>query len=705
MSGQYLRRLCSIAALFVAVILIYTVMLVRLQIAGQDYYTMSSAVKLTTRTVAVKAQRGEIFDRSGVPLVKNQYTYDLRLDGGSIGKTNAEKNETLLSLRELCGDAMLSPASPFLATVEDGDIFFTYNDAYFESSVYGARFDKLLRELSKTTLYPTGRSRDEISATNAAFLFFLRYGVCEDDYETMLYGTNDALFLLTFRIDMETHNFSAAEPYTVATNVDLPLLSRVREVLTRGTAVVMNASRVYCYPGIASHILGRVGKIQASKVEYYTELGYPLDATVGVDGVEAAFESYLRGVDGEMTITEDAYGNIVDQVLTKAPVAGSDVWLTLDIGYQITAEEALEDDIEYIVNKAVTSDDYKKGERLIGEDADAGALTMLDVKTGEVLAMASYPTFNLATFNEDFAELNSDPTSPMLNRALFGRYPPGSVFKVGIATAALMEGVISPSTLLECEGAYSYYSESGFTPNCWIHSAQYRYRNHGKLNVTKAIQESCNCFFFEVGRLLGIGQMNRYCTVYGFGQKTGIELGESTGVLAGPDYREQTGGESWSPGETCTAAIGQSDNLVTPLQMSVYLSTIIGSGKRLKATLLHEVHAFDGTVIYANEPTVMDEIDISSSVRTLVLNAMKDVTDYGSAARVFKGYPVAVGGKTGTAQRLETESAYATFTAFAPFDDPEVVVSCIIERGAAGTDAGFAVRDMFDDYFNLEGQE
>lgn len=705
MSNQYLRRLVSVIALFAAFVLFYAVTLVRLQIAGQDYYTMSTAASLTTRTVSIKAQRGEIFDRDGVPLVTNAYGYNVRLDGGSIGRTNDEKNGLLLSLSELCGEKMTVPTMPFTVTFDGDDLYFAYNADYFKSAVYGARFDKLLRELSKTVAYPDGRSRDELSATNAAFLFLARYGICEDDYETMRYGGGDAVFLLAFRIDMETHNFSAAEPYTVAVDVDLALLTRVKETLTRGVSIVTTATRVYEHPGVASHILGRVGKIQASKVEYYTELGYPLDATVGVSGVESAFEEYLRGVDGEMIITEDAYGNVVDQVVSKEPVAGCDVYLTISLEYQLTAEQALEDDINYIVNKAITSDSYKKGERLIGEDADAGALTMLDVKTGEVLAMASYPTFNLATFNEDFEELNADPTSPMLNRALFGRYPPGSVFKVGIAAAALMEGVLTPNTLLECEGAYSYYSDSGFTPNCWIHSAQYKYRNHGMLNVTKAIQESCNCFFFETGRLLGITQMNRYCTVYGFGQNTGIELGESTGVLAGPAYREQTGGESWSPGETCTAAIGQSDNLVTPLQMSVYLSTIIGGGTRLKVTLLHEVRSFDGTLVYSSVPTAMDEIYISPSVKNLVLNAMKDVTDYGSAARVFKGYPIAVGGKTGTAQRLETESAYATFAAFAPFDDPEIVVSCIIERGAAGTDAGFAVRDVFDNYFGVESAE
>jgi len=679
-------RLASLIFLFLGICLFYVVTLVRYQIAGQDYYTMSGTASLSTRTVTLYAQRGEIFDRNGVPLVTNDYTYSVLLDGGSMPRTNGEKNELLLYLTGEGSAFFTYPESPFFVAYGEEDIVFSYNRDFL-STTYGRRYTRLMNDIT---------GGEEVSATEAAFRLMLRYGICREDYETLLYTPEKAVLLMTVRLDMETHNFSPSEPYTILKSVNLSFLSAMKELSLKGVAVKTEATRVYEFPGVASHILGRTGKIQSAYVDHYTALGYKLDAIVGVSGAEYAFEEELRGIDGEMVITEDAYGNIVDRYIKKEPVAGSDVYLTIDVEYQKVAEAALKDNIDYIVEKALEG-----GEPLTGEDADAGAVTMLDVKTGEILALATYPTYDLTTFNEDFDKLNADPTQPMLNRALYGQYPPGSTFKVGVATAALMENILYPDTLLECAGVYQYYAASGFTPACWIHSEQYGYRNHGYLNVTKAIQDSCNCFFYEVGRQLGITTMNRYCAAYGFGQGTGIELGESLGVLAGPDYRESTGGESWSPGDTCTAAIGQSDNLVTPLQLSVSVSTILNSGTRLKATILKEIRSYGGELLYETTPVVMDSIGVDPSVHNLVLSAMKDVTEQGSAARVFRDYEITVGGKTGTAQRLKSESAFATFTAFAPFEDPEIVVSCIIERGAAGTDAGFAVKDVFDVYFGL----
>ncbi len=681
-----LLRLVSLGVLFFAVCFFYLITLVNYQIAGQDYYTMSNGTALTTRTVRIAAQRGQIYDRNGVALVTNTYSHSVRLDAGSMPASNADKNALLLFLAGRGREFFTTPALPFTWTVQGEDIFFEYDEDFLQT-VYGRRYVKLMDGITEGA---------EISATNAAFRLFLRYGICEDDFQTMNYSTEDALLLLAVRLDMETHNFSSAEPYTILNGVDMTFLTEMREQGYRGVSVVKNAVRVYEVPGVASHILGRVGKIQSQYVDYYTEKGYSMNAVVGISGAEYAFEDYLRGIDGEMVITEDAYGNILDSVVTREPVAGCDVYLTIDIALQKTAEKALEDNIDLIVTKALESSD-----QLVGEDADAGALTMLDAKTGEILALASYPSYDLSTFSRDYERLNNDATLPMLNRALYGQYPPGSVFKPGIAAAALMEGVITPNTQIECTGLYHYYEDAKFTPACWIYTAQYRWRNHGKITVTKAIQESCNIFFYDVGRQLGIDRMNRYCRIYGFGQHTGIELGESTGVLAGPDYRESVGGESWSPGDTCTAAIGQSDNLVTPLQLSVYISTIINYGERLRATILKEVRSYTGEVVYSARPEIVDSITISSNTRSLILNAMKNVTENGSAARVFRDFPIVVGGKTGTAQRLQTESAFASFIAFAPFDDPEIVVSCIIERGAAGTDAGYAVRDVFDAYFGV----
>ena len=329
----------------------------------------------------------------------------------------------------------------------------------------------------------------------------------------------------------------------------------------------------------------------------------------------------------------------------------------------------------------------------------AGALTALDNRTGEVLAIASYPTYNLATYSQDVGMLNTDETAPLFNRALSGLYAPGSTFKIGVAAAALTEGIIDPKTIINDKGVYDFYST--YTPACWIYNQSRS--THGPINVTTAIQVSCNYFFYEVGRLLTIETMNKYDRAFGLGVPTGIELSERTGILAGPDYRNEQGLGAWNPGDTLAAAIGQAENSFTPLQISVYMSSILNNGIRMKTHLLHKVEAFHtGEVLETFTPQQMDGITLGEGVRDVVMNAMKSVTENGSAARVFRGYPIEMGGKTGTAQVLETKSDNAIFTAFAPFDNPEIVVTCVIEQGANGTDAGYAVRDVFDEYFGID---
>jgi len=413
--------------------------------------------------------------------------------------------------------------------------------------------------------------------------------------------------------------------------------------------------------------------------------------------VEKAFEDQLRGVDGQLTVVEDSEGNVIDEYVSKEPIAGNDVYLTIDIEYQKIVEDSLDANIAYI--RALAED--KEGE-LDGEDARAGAFTVMNIKTGAVLAVASNPTFDLSTFDEDYASLSKNSSSPLFNRALNGAYTPGSVFKPGVAVAALNEGIITPYTEIMDEGVYRYYEETGFAPRCWINLMFGS--SHGLLNVTEAIQVSCNCFFYEVGRRLGIEKMNEYCKGYGLGEHTGIELDEAVGTLGGPEYRIEHGLNAWSPGDTVQAAIGQMDNTFTPLQLSCYISTLVNGGTRYGAHILQDVRSHaTGAIIYKVQTEALNKMMLSDEAVSVVLNAMKNVTeDTGSAARLFTGYPLAVGGKTGTAQVSENKSANAVFTAFAPFDDPEIVGTTVIEQGAGGTDAGYAVRDVFTHYFNLD---
>ena len=694
---DHLERYIALGVFFAAVCLIFIARLINIQIAGQDYYTETLRTGNLTRTVKIRAQRGCIYDRNGKALVSNQYTYDIYLDAGSIGRTESEKNETVLYLLETARnadeyDSFTLPEHPFVS--ENGK--WSLDEDYMKT-VYGKRLSKLLQGMN---FVPEAADDDgnvtwsTASVADMRDALRLRYGLCDKEGKE-LYGKEEAQLLFTVRLDMEMRNFSTAEPYTILKDVSVRLISAATEGNVRGLGVSCEAERVYNYPGIASHMLGRTGKITAENAEYYTEKGYNLDAVVGTSGVEKAFEEYLHGEDGVLTIVEDEYGNTVDQYVSKEPVAGQDVYLTLDIDFQAAADTALKSNIELIASNAEAS-----GVELSGEDAKAGALTAVNRKTGEVLALVSYPTYDLTTFTEDYKKLSEDTeNTPLLFRALDGIYEPGSTFKPGVAVAALQEGIITPYTEIQDKGQYDYYAPS-YTPRCWIYSAKYGMQTHGMVNVSKAIQVSCNYFFYDVGRRLTITKMNEYCKKYGLGEHTGIELDEKTGVLAGPAEREASG-NTWYDGDTLQAAIGQSDNLFTPLQISMYISTLLNGGERVGAHILKEVRDYSGNITYTAEPEMLDSVALDPGNVSTVKYAMKDVVEDGSAARIFASYPISIGGKTGTAQVSSTKSDNALFTAFAPFDDPEIVATCIIENGANGTDVGVAIRDIFNVYFGI----
>lgn len=690
---EHLARYIFLGAFFCITCLVFIARLVSIQIAGQDYYTETSGQKTYTRTEIIQAQRGNIYDCNGTALISNEFSYNLYLDAGSLPTAAEERNAILLNVVKIAREngaeeAFSLPENPFRE--ENGTVSL---DSEFMETVYGRRLTNLLTDLNFPPKDDGTWEEEDLSDAYDALL--LRYGIIDSEGEA-LYSAEDGALLFALRLDMELNNFSAAEPYTILTDISVELISQILEGSTRGVRVSSEAERVYHFPGVASHILGRVGRITAENAEYYEELGYSLDAIVGVDGAEKAFEEYLHGVDGELTIVEDGYGNVLEQYVSREPVAGQHVYLTIDIELQQAAEKALADNIAMIAENGAAS-----GATLSGEDADAGALTAIDAKTGAVLALASYPTYDLSTFSETYADLVQDETSPLFNRALEGTYAPGSTFKPGVAAAALQEGIITPQTEIQDLGQYTYYAD--YQPRCWIYSSRYGMRTHGYVNVSEAIQVSCNYFFYEVGRQLTITKIDEYCEKYGLGQPTGIELSEKTGVLAGPAYREENG-KIWYDGDTLQAAIGQSDHLFTPLQLSVYIATLLDGGDRMGAHILKETRDYFGNVLYQAEPEVIDSVQLDDIVVETVQNAMKDVTENGSAARVFVNYPISVGGKTGTAQVSEDSSDNATFIAFAPFDDPQIVATCVIEHGANGTDAGFAIRDLFNYYFFPEGE-
>lgn len=693
---EHLIRYIAIGAFYVVVCLIFVARLINIQIAGQDYYVETYQDGYYYRSVPIQAQRGEIFDRNGKLLVSNTYTYSLYLDAGSLTADQNERNLFILDLLKMAekfgeADGFELPEQPFVE--KNGKLTL---DKTFMASVYGKRLSRLLLDLNFEQDDEESGGWDNADKEEMRNTLYARYGIVDSEGE-LRYSEADTDLLFAIRLDMELCYFSTVEPYTLVRDIGIRYISAVKEGSTRGIGISCDASRVYNYPGYASHMLGRTGKIMAEDAEYYTDKGYKLNAIVGTGGAEKAFEDYLHGEDGALTIVEDEYGNVVDTYVSKEPKPGQDVYLTIDIDLQMAAENALKSNIELIVKNGEADD-----RELSGEDANAGALSAIEKDTGAVLALASYPSYNLATFNEDYASLREDENSPLFFRALEGTYAPGSTFKPGVAVAALQEGIITPYSTIATEGQYTYYDD--FQPSCWIYSQRYGYGRHGSINVSEAIQVSCNYFFYDVGRRLTISNITKYCKVYGLGQATGIELPEKTGILAGPDHRESTG-NTWYDGDTLAAAIGQSDHLFNPLQISVYVATMLNGGTRYSAHLLHEVREYDGELVYTREPEIIDSVSLDASAVSTVKYAMKDVTENGSAARVFVNYPITIGGKTGTAQVTKTSSDNALFTAFAPFDDPKIVTTCIIEHGANGTDAGFAIKDLFDHYFGLNKPE
>ena len=692
--GRYHFRYILLTAILIVSCALFFARVIYLQLNAPEKET---SAKYTERTLTVKAIRGEIFDRNGVPLVSNEYTYNVYLDGGSFPKSNYEANEAVNTLTNIFGSKIKTDNFPL--EYKDSKLALKQFD---QSSSGYKNFMKMLDR------YRLPRSAD---CTEVYTFLIKRYGLTDKD-GNLSFDEEKTLEIMALRYEAESRDFSASNPLTFAYNVSTEDITFLEESNIKGVSVEKSAKRVYNYPGYASHILGRTGPIQSEDLDYYTEKGYSMNAIVGIDGAEKAFEDYLRGIDGTLVIVEDLDGNRVDEYYKTEPVPGKDVYLTIDIKLQITAEDALAYNVGYIRDKAnqtIAEETAKNTDengnllpdaeipKYIGEDVTSGAATLVNPNNGEIYALASYPTYDLSTFLSDYNDLLNAEHTPLFNRALLGTYEPGSTFKIGVAAAALENGVITPSTTIFDSGVYKYYPD--FHPECWIYTS-HGY-GHGNVNVISAIQHSCNYFFYDVGRQLTIEKMNAYMKNLGLGELTGIELPEKKGILAGPEYSSSVN-KTWVPGDTVQASIGQSDNNFTPLQISMYLSTLVNGGNRYQAHLLYAVKEY-GTdrVIFQTLPNVLNTANLSDENLDVIKKGMKSVMEQGTAAPVFADYPMEIGGKTGTAQVGATRSHNGIFMAFAPYDDPQIVASCIIEQAGGSNDCGITIRRMFNDYFNI----
>lgn len=645
--------------------------LVNMQIINYEAYLIRSQRK-TSASETLVSQRGEIYDRNGIALVKNKLCYNVVMNKGML--PSDRQNDILLDLLELLDENTLA-YSDNLPISDAPYSYFISDDEDVQAS-----YDSMKKKVVKTV-----GADEDITADALMEKMIKRY-----DLEDFSQGQQRLLAAL--RYDMEAKGFSKKTPYTLASDVDMETITIIKEdkVKYKGTEIVTSSIREYT-TDYCAHILGRVGSIPSESLKSYTDKGYRMNDLVGLDGIEYTMEDKLRGIDGTRLTVTDSLGNssIVSEEL---PQNGNDVYLTIDLKLQAIAEESLERNIKAIAAKGKATNGR-------AADANAGAVVAMDVKTAEVLAMASYPTFNLKTYAQDFKSLMSDTTRPMYNRAISGAYAPGSTFKMCTAVAALESGAITTKTKVKCDGIYDRFRPQLFY--CWQYTDTGR--GHGSVDVSGALKGSCNEFFYEAGYLTGIDTLTEWAKRFGFGEKTGIELlNESAGTVAGPDFAE-TIGQRWYAGNTIQAAIGQSYNLMTPLQIANYVSTVVNGGTRNKAHIIKSAKdAQSGEITYTAGDVFIEDLEISQSTYDAVIKGMEAVVNEGgTAASVFRNYPIKVGGKSGTAQ-VARGTATGVFVCFAPADDPEIAIAVVVEHGGSGNNVAPIVRDIMDVYFGLD---
>lgn len=701
-----LTRFRVMAAMALAVLAIYLVVLFNTQVVHHEEY-LAKSIQTITRMENVEASRGIITDRSGRTLVTNQSTYSLTFDA-SLLKPGENQNDAILRLVTLCRDQGVAWEDNLPLSL-DGAAHFTVDTL---TDTQKSRFFSYLRDLKptrellaayvrqhpellkppkegETALDPaTAKDTELLKQTNSAALtnsLLLNAGVTpaklfnwmrEDMKLSGDYSDSDARLILGVRYELKLRKLGANNnAYVLAQNVDVAFCSLISDGQFQGAKIIRSSARQYATT-YAAHILGTVGGI-SDYTDDLKERGYRMDDTIGLSGVEAAFEDYLRGTDGKRMISVNSDGKVTGEYYSVEPRSGYTVELTVDLKLQQAVEDTL----------AVKVAQLNQKDHL---DSRGAAAAVVKVGTGEILSLASYPTFDLSTWRQDYAELSSDPATPMLNRAASSAYAPGSTLKPATAVAALESGATTPSETLFDTGYWKYPSTTwnGGTW-CWKHSG------HGKVNATTAITNSCNYYFAEMGYRMGLDTLNEYYSALGLGEPTGIEIGEKTGRQA-----TNEGGSNQAP----WAAYGQADQLYTPLQLANYIATLVSGGQHCPAHLLKSVKSYDNSEIIATgDTTPLNTLNISDSTLQAVKKGMYGYTQPGGMVySYFKDCIVSAGAKTGTAQLGGGLKNNGVFVAFAPYDDPEIAIALVLEKGDAGAALASTAVTILNSYFSRE---
>lgn len=680
-SINFRYNMITIFTYVIGVILI--VQLFNLQIVHGAKYREESNTRLTRESV-LEADRGEILDRSGNVLVSSSQKFNLELYKSKID-TNSLNNSILKIIQ----------------------VLEKYNVSYVDS--FPISIEPFEYKISDENLsnWKKNNGIDENATAEEAFYKF------KDKYKIENEDVAEARKIMAIRYAIVKEGYSSTKSLTIAKDIPREAIAEFSERGDEfpGINVTVQPVRQYKEGTLASHILGYASKISDSEYQEKKDT-YTQNDIIGKTGIEALFEKYLKGKNGTKQIDMAVDGTITAEVVEDEAVSGSNVVLTIDSKLQKIAEQALKDNIEKIRNGGFGKT----------YDAKGGSCVVMNVKTGEVLAMASYPDYNPQSFadgisNEEWKSYNENKSYPLLNKCIQSAYEPGSIFKMVTAIAGLESGNISLTERINDTGVYKKY---GAEWKCWYYTDYHR--GHGYLNVIGAIEKSCNFFFYETADRMGIDTLDKYANYFGLGHKTGIELpNEVAGTLASKDYVKSIRG-SWNPGDTINAAIGQGYNKFTPLQMTKYVGMVANGGNKVDVSIVKTIQNSDGTEVSKDEINNFvkeklglteennEDITLNKDYVNAVKEGMKSVTsgESGTAAVRFRDFNIKVGGKTGSAEAGKDANGKdivnAWFAAFAPYDDPEIAVVVMVENGGHGNYTAEAVRNIMAEYFGMNTQ-
>lgn len=672
-------RAVALLLLFTLILGLFGFRMYGLQVRDADPQTANRSTYTTWNRVT--AARGEILDRNGNVLVTNRASYNLVFNNYVFYNSDSP-NESLRKLVSLLTENGIAYIEHFPVTWEKPyeytmDTLSGDWQGYFKDFL---NYRELDSDISAAQLMKQLRAAYRIPNT------------WTDEETRRVVG-------LRYELELRS-DLTSLSAYTLIEDVSSENLSAILELNIPGISVESSTVREYATK-YAAHILGTLGAMDAKQYETYKDKGYSMDAYVGQSGFEAAFEEYLHGTDGVKLTTVDANGNIVSEYFTTEPKAGANVETTIDIDIQKAAEEALEQTILNLRENGLNSTDE-------GKDAEGGAVVAINVKTGEILACASYPTYDPASYRRDYNQLLEMDYGPLNNRALTLPLAPGSVYKMAVTIAGINAGTINSGTVIEDLGIYTRYED--YQPECLIYT-NYK-QTHGKINVMEALAVSCNYYFYETGVRTGLEAIDQVARDLGLGEKTGVELYEETGARSNAEtkkeaYKDNPDQSGWYDADTLMLSIGQGENRFTPVQLAVYTAALANRGVRYRATFLSRIISSDyQTLLKQTQPEVLSRCEISDDAYYAYTRGMRmAVSDpSGTVYRYLNDYPVAVAAKTGTAQHGGPGSANGSFVCYAPYDDPEIAVAVFVEKGAQGGNLANVARAVMDVYFGQTQQ-